>query len=241
MKRLELVPKTSDPAWQLACDEAMLEWSEMRPAGELLRLWEPAQNFVVLGVGNRAATEADLAACQTLGIPVLRRCSGGGAVLQAPGCLNISLILRIPEGEEPLDAQTTHQRVLTRHKEALDALLGESVDVQGTSDLVMNSLKFSGNAQRRKRRCVLYHGTFLFEIDLNLMEKVLRLPSRQPAYRQERPHRAFLTKLPPFKEQLRGKLVHLWEAHEALTDFPTAPIDGLVEQKYSRPEWNLKL
>src|SRR5882757_3547838 len=81
----------------LACDEAFLDHCEAGLSGELLRFWEPTQHFVVLGYANHANTEADLPFCAAHSIPVLRRCSGGGTVLQGPGCLSYSLILRIDE------------------------------------------------------------------------------------------------------------------------------------------------
>ena len=59
----------------------------------MLRFWEPNKPFVVVGYANQAAREVDLEACRKLGIPVFRRCTGGGTVLQGPGCLNYSLDL----------------------------------------------------------------------------------------------------------------------------------------------------
>src|SRR5215831_6230774 len=76
------------PAENLACDEALLDACERNGSGEVLRFWEPHGYFVVVGYGNSIATEVNLAACEAERIPVLRRCSGGGTVLQGPGCLN---------------------------------------------------------------------------------------------------------------------------------------------------------
>src|SRR5438067_1520295 len=88
----------STPAENLACDEVLLQLAEQNGAGdEVLRVWEPMQYFVVVGYANRVATEVDIRFCQTNSIPVLRRCSGGGTVLQGPGCVNYSLVLRISE------------------------------------------------------------------------------------------------------------------------------------------------
>ena len=76
----------STPAENLACDEALLQLAEEDgAAGEILRVWEPMQYFVVVGYANRVATEVNLPFCQDNGVPVLRRCTGGGTVLQGPG------------------------------------------------------------------------------------------------------------------------------------------------------------
>ena len=46
----------------------------------------------------------------------------------------------------------------------LNAVMGAGVEVQGHTDLAINSLKFSGNSQRRKERFLLFHGVFLAEL-----------------------------------------------------------------------------
>ena len=93
MKYLDRTLRT--PQENLAADEALLDWCEEESADEILRFWEPRQHFVVLGYSNRTRTEVNLDSCKKLDVPVLRRCSGGGTVLQGPGCLNYALLLRI--------------------------------------------------------------------------------------------------------------------------------------------------
>src|SRR5882724_10843203 len=95
MKLLDLT--LASPAENLACDEVLLDRSENGAGKEVLRFWEPRDYFVVVGYANKLATEVHVPACEARGIPVLRRCSGGGAVLQGPGCLNYTLILRITD------------------------------------------------------------------------------------------------------------------------------------------------
>ena len=70
------------PEENLACDEALLDLCEEGFANEVLRFWEPSQYFVVVGYANRVAHEVHEAYCEFSGIPILRRCTGGGAVLQ---------------------------------------------------------------------------------------------------------------------------------------------------------------
>ena len=93
MKLLDLT--LPSPAENLACDEMLLDAAEAGDGGEILRFWEPREHFVVVGYANKVATEVNVAACEARGIPVLRRCSGGGTVVQGPGCLNYTLVLRI--------------------------------------------------------------------------------------------------------------------------------------------------
>jgi lipoate---protein ligase len=168
------------PEENLACDEVLLDLCEAGECDELLRLWELPRYFVVLGYGNKAATEVNLPFCRKFTIPVLRRCTGGGAVLQGPGVLNYSLILRIADGGPFHSIPATNRFILERHRDVLAPLLLAPVEWRGQSDLAIGGLKFAGNAQRRHRRCLLFHGSFL----LHLEDSAPALPpaglSRQP-------------------------------------------------------------
>src|SRR5437016_2304978 len=122
----------STPAENLACDEALLQLAEEDgAAGEVLRIWEPVQYFVVVGYANRVTTEVNLPFCQTTTIPVLRRCTGGGTVLQGPGCLNYSLILRITESDPLQSIVATNNFILKQHQVALSELLQAPIELLG--------------------------------------------------------------------------------------------------------------
>ncbi|HZQ47203.1 MAG TPA: lipoate--protein ligase family protein [Verrucomicrobiae bacterium] len=238
MKYIDLT--LPSPAANLACDEALLDHCEAGLEDELLRFWEPQEPFVVVGYANQASREVDLEACQANKIGVFRRCTGGGTVVQGPGILNYSLILRIPESG-PLQSITgTNTHILQRHQSALAPLLKVPVHIQGHTDLAVQNLKFSGNAQRRKRKFLIFHGTFLLKADIPLIEKLLRMPSKQPDYRQNRTHRQFLMNLEMAPELLKSALRQAWQAHELFPDLPVEKIHGLAQQKYSTTEWNLK-
>jgi len=238
MKHCDLTLAT--PEENVACDEALLDMCEEVDALEVLRFWQPAQYFVVLGYADRAHSEVNLEFCRQNTIPVLRRCTGGGTVLQGPGCFNYSLVLRI-EGSTPLQSITaTNDYVLRRHKEALAALLRAPVEQQGHTDLAIGGLKFSGNAQRRRRNCFLFHGSFLLHLDLGLLEKALPLPARQPQYRLNRSHRDFLMNLKTPPHLLRLALQKAWVADTPLAPIPFERISSLAREKYGRDEWNLK-
>src|SRR3974377_1392336 len=111
------------PEENLACDEVLLDLCEAGDSDEILRLWALPQYFVVLGYANKASTEVNLAFCRQLTIPVLRRCTGGGTVLQGPGVFNYSLILRIDDSGPCRSIPATNKFILERHRDALDKLV----------------------------------------------------------------------------------------------------------------------
>jgi lipoate---protein ligase len=238
MNHLDLTTPT--PAENLACDEALLDDSERRSSRGVLRFWESAIHFVVLGYANKVREEVDIEACRANDVPILRRCSGGGTVLQGPGCLNYSVILRIGDTPELQSITATNHFVMERNRQALASLLGKAVTIEGHTDLAWGGLKFSGNAQRRKRDWLLFHGTFLLRhFDRNLMEQVLLLPSRQPAYRQGRSHTKFVTQLNIASDIVKSALREAWDASTPAMNIPRERITQLVTEKYSREEWNL--
>ena len=238
MKYLDLT--FADPARNLACDEALLEWCEQEPMdGGLLRVWQPEKHFVVLGHSNRLAAEANLAACAAAAMPILRRASGGGAVVLGPGCLNYSLILDCQAHEIKNIASAFHY-VLERHRHLIETLTGQEIRIGGVSDLTVAGRKFSGNAQYRKSRHVLVHGTFLLNFELGLIQRCLLLPPKQPQYRQNRPHLDFVANLELSSGQLLTGLREVWQAHVECGPVPLSRVGWLARQRYETADWSNK-
>ena len=238
MKYLDLT--FPDAAQNLACDEALLELFEHARSGEeLLRIWQPDQYFVVLGHGNKWRDEIESSACTADAIPVLRRCSGGGTVMQGPGCLNYALILR-QDSFSGDSVQAAFDFVLDRHRRTVKALTAETVSVKGQSDLTLGERKFSGNAQYRKREYVLVHGTFLLHYDFSLIERYLTMPAKQPDYRRQRNHGNFLVNLEVDPAKLRAALRLEWSAEEDFSAIPGDRINRLMHERYLRAAWHEK-
>jgi lipoate-protein ligase A len=238
MKYLELT--CADPARDLACDEALLETFEAERCDDgLLRIWQPDRYFVVLGHSNRVNGEVNVAACTAGGVPILRRTSGGGAVVQGPGCLNYSLILDSAAHKVP-SIRSAFGYVLERHRQWIAELTHFAVSVAGVSDLTVDGRKFSGNAQYRKARYVLVHGTFLLAFELSLMDRYLFLPTRQPAYRENRPHVEFVSNLNVEGQVLRKCLRENWNADTDFNGLGSERIDTLVLQRYGKVDWSNK-
>jgi lipoate-protein ligase A len=204
----------------------------------MLRFWEPRQYFVVLGYANRVELEVNLAACREGNIGVYRRCSGGGTVLQGPGCLNYSLILDIGGHAALGTIASANRHIMERQRQALADVLGRRVSVEGITDLTLGGQKFCGNAQRRKRRALLFHGVFLLRFDISMMPKFLPMPTRKPDYRRDRPHDQFLTNLDAPASLIKSVLREAWSAG-GLCQTPPA-INAALAQKYAGEEWSMK-
>ena len=222
----------------LALDEALLEICD---AGgpEVLRTWESPHPFIVLGLSGNAEREVYREACRRDGIPILRRISGGGTVLQGPGCFNYALILRKDRDAHLSTIEGTHAYILNRMEMALKIFHPE-VHRAGLTDLAIYGHKISGNAHRRLHQALLFHGTILYDFDLTQMERYLRLPDRRPLYRGDRPHGLFVRNLKTDPESLKTGLQKVWEAAIPLSGWPEEGVNALLTQRYSLSSWNLR-
>jgi lipoate-protein ligase A len=194
------------------------------------------------------AAEVNVAACEARGIPVLRRCSGGGTVVQGPGCLNYTLVLRITADGPLHTIGIANQFIMRQNRAALQSLFPRTqtpdpkpqIAVRGHTDLTIGDRKFSGNSQRRRKHHLLFHGTFLLNFDLALVSELLPMPSKQPDYREHRAHTEFLVNLNMSVEKVKAALRLAWKAEEPLKGFPTEKIAALARDKYAMHEWNFK-
>jgi lipoate-protein ligase A len=223
-------------AENLALDEALLLEAEAGRGGEVLRVWEWSKHAVILGAGCRLAEDVDEIACQADGVPILRRASGGGTVLLGLGCLCYAVVLAYDRAPALREIRSSYAYVFERIQEQLADVL-PNVEHAGISDLALTGRKFSGNSQQRKQSFLLHHGTLLYQVDLSRVGRYLRMPSRQPDYRQGREHGAFLMNVPLDAGELKQRLRRAWEAWDDTLAWPEPIVAQLVAQKYTTVEW----
>jgi len=241
MKLLDLTLETA--AENLALDEALLELAEESNGNcEVLRFWQPARPFVVVGRSSKVAAEVNQEECHRLGLPILRRSSGGASIVTGPGCLMYAVVLSYCLRPSLRAISTSHQFVLETLVNALLPYVS-SVSCAGTSDLILESTgqKFSGNSVRCVRNHLLYHGTLLYDFPLELVSSCLRNPPRQPNYRRGRQHAEFVTNLKVDAAQLKKSIANAWDATVEFTCWPRQRTEELAGQKYRADAWNLRL
>jgi lipoate---protein ligase len=230
-------------AENLALDEALLQAADQKdnsraqPSTEVLRVWQSNEVAVVVGRSSRVADEVDLQQSQQLGIPVLRRCSGGASVVIGPGCLLYSLLIDLENKPSLRMLDEVHRHVMERMLKAIQPILS-SVTTDGTCDLVFNNRKFSGNSLKVGRNWTLYHGTILLEMNLSWLDRLLKHPPREPVYRHGRSHSEFVTNIGIDRVELTHALRRAWQAEEAMNNCPMELVPELVKNRYSQASWN---
>ena len=256
MQRFDISLPT--PAQNLAFDEALLECAEESAAnGEFLRLWESPQPMVVVGRSSHVKKEVNEQFCRQEGIPILRRSSGGAAVVTGPGCLMYALVLSYAVRPDVKDITRAHSFILKQLAMSLGPLLSHTgtITCAGTSDLAIErgaesgasdsplpaprfARKFSGNSLRMKRTHLLYHGTLLYAFDLSLIEKCLRMPPRQPDYRNARPHGDFVMNVPATRQELMEAVVAAFPMASEPIGFSQSRVEQLVAERFGNDRWN---
>ncbi len=231
---------TSTPEEAIALDELLLMKAETGQIGETLRIWSAPGYFVVVGRAKKAAEDCFLDECRREGIGIIRRISGGGTVLQGPGCLNYSAVLSYGRDKRYRDIRCSYRQIL---EDVSGAFKTKGLDVEffPISDLALNGRKISGNAQARKRRYFLHHGSFLFDFDIGKISRFLRHPGSEPEYRRRRPHEDFLANIPIGAKELEKvikaafpPLSGAWKPGRKDVE----DLDNMIRRKFSLDAWN---
>ncbi|MGA3285505.1 MAG: hypothetical protein ABSD57_13745 [Verrucomicrobiota bacterium] len=72
------------------------------------------------------------------------------------------------------------------------------------------------------------------------MSEVLRMPLKQPDYRENRAHAVFLTNLNVPAETVKAALQKAWNAGLPMESPPLEKAAALARDKYATPKWNQK-
>jgi lipoate-protein ligase A len=181
-------PARLDPESAVRYDESLLEDVQVGRRGAVVRVWTNDW-CVVLGRNNKPDEWVNESALAADCVPLVRRDSGGGAVIHHPGNVNFSLVAprAILGGIAPKNAMSVFLAVVIR---ALAHCNIEAVHT-GISDLSVDGRKISGNAERFKTNAVLHHGTLLLASEIERMERYLKTPPNRPGV----PHREFVAGL----------------------------------------------
>ena len=194
-------------------DKMLLESAEAGLSGEAIRFWEAEKFFIVLGKISKLQEDVNIEAARKDNIEIVRRISGGGTVIQGPGCLNYSFIFSYQRNPLFKDIRKSYSIILNKICDSLKNLDIEA-RFEPISDITFYGKKFSGNAQSRKKRYMLHHGTILYDFPLKMVERYLKIPKEQPQYRKGRAHGDFLTNIKADPREIKDKIAQAFAGTE---------------------------
>ena len=162
------------PSLNLALDEVLTRRVGAGARPPTLRFWAWAAPAVIIGRFQSVRNEVDEAAARELGVGVVRRISGGGAMFVEPGS-TITYSLYLPEAfVEGLSFPDSYAACDSWVVEALREL-GVDAWYAPLNDIASAEGKIGGAAQARRAGAVLHHTTVSYEMAADRMLRVLRI------------------------------------------------------------------
>ena len=243
-----------DAASNMALDEALLVMHEAGATLPTLRVYGWCQPTLSLGYAQNAHQEVDLAACHAQGVAVVRRPTGGRAVLHDQE-VTYSVVMPLALEDGPHTITEHYRRIGMALAAALQAL-GLPVhlarpQVRATPtrapaspacfaalsryELSVAGKKMVGSAQKRAQRALLQHGSIPLWMDRQRLFQCLRVP---PEHRAALVQAAYSTM--GAVNEVAARPVSLAALHAALRQgFRTTFGVELIDMPISPEEWRL--
>lgn len=233
--------------WNMACDEAMLEYVQ-ETGTPVLRLYGWRPSCVSLGYFQSLEKQVDEKACRDAGVDIVRRITGGGTVYHKDE-LTYTIILPEDSPHVSEDILETY-RTLTRPLISALKKIGVRASFTPLNDLTAGDKKISGNAQTRRKHCVLQHGTILLDVDAREMFSLLKVESEKMREKMAETVQNLVTSVKDetgdkhslgdveeaFAESYR-KTLGLNYLNEDLNEKELEKITCLAHEKYGQKNW----
>ena len=231
-------------------DEALLEGVRRGVSPPTLRLYAFTPSAVTMGRFQRAAEVVDLELADKLGVPVVRRITGGGAVYHDEfGEVTYSVMA--PVDLFPGSILDSYRKICAGLVRAISSL-GLEAEFVPVNDVVVGGKKISGSAQVRRGTALLQHGTLMYATDLDTLADLLRVPREKLAAHGVASIRERVTTL---SIEL-GRQVSRAEVEEAMisgfsealgveleegepSEWELAEAERIARERYRSPDWNL--
>lgn len=132
--------------------------------------WNPSA--VAIGIFQKIHEACNVEECEKLGVDIVRRMTGGGSVyLDSENCFTYSVIA--PSSILPKNISRCYRIICSKVVEALNEL-GIPASYKPTNDVLIGNRKVSGTVMTWKGNSVMVGGTMLMDLDLEIMERVLK-------------------------------------------------------------------
>ncbi|WP_019790838.1 lipoate--protein ligase [Streptococcus sobrinus] len=235
-----IVNHSHNPAYNVALEA--YAFRELVDEDELFILWinDPA---IIIGRHQNAIQEINKEYTDAHGIRVVRRLSGGGAVYHDLNNLNYTIISNKSD-EGAFDFKTFSQPVIKTL-----ANLGVKAEFSGRNDLEIAGKKICGNAQAYYKGRMMHHGCLLFNVDMSVLAKALKVSKDKIESKGVKSVRArvtnILSQLPQkisveeFSDKILDKMKELYPdmTEYVLNEADLARIDQLYKEQFNTWDW----
>jgi len=162
------------------------------PKEYTFKIWQPDKLYVVLGRSNDAEGSLVMENIIKDNITVLKRPSGGEAVILSPAMLVFSAKIRF---ERDMNTKQIFNRINANLINRLSALGIKDLHSRGISDLSIGARKILGSSMYLNKETIFYHAVLNISEEVSLISRYLSHPKREPDYRKGRGHTEFVTSI----------------------------------------------
>lgn len=237
------------PQRHMALDQVLLDEVNAGIRPPTLRFWDWASPAVVIGTFQSVRNEVDTTTAANLGVQIVRRITGGGAMFVEPGnSITYSVYapkslvagMSFSEGYEAMDAFV------------LAALsdLGIKAWYEPLNDIASEIGKLAGAAQAHRENAILHHVTMSYNIDVGKLVQVLRIGKEKLS---DKGTKSAVKRVDALRRQtglerdeIIASMTNTFKRRHGLkkVDFDASvwnKVDKLVDEKFSTDEWLYKV
>jgi len=157
-----------------------------------MKFWIPSETMVVIGNGSNPEKEIIEETIKSDRIPVVRRGTGGCAVVLSSGMAIVSFAVYSEAQKDSGEYFRIFNSIIIQ---ALEDMGVENLSHRGRSDIAIDERKIAGTAIYRNKNAVFYHAVLNLSGDGEQLDRYLKHPPREPDYRNNRKHSEFVTSL----------------------------------------------
>ena len=236
-----IINDSNETAYNIALEE--FAFKKMLDEDMIFLLWINKPSIIV-GRHQNTIEEINRDYVRENGIEVVRRISGGGAVYHDYNNLNYTIISKENE-DRAFDFKSFSVPVIKTLEE-----LGVKAEFTGRNDLEIDGKKICGNAQAYINGRIMHHGCLLFDVDLSVLAKALKVSKDKIESKGVKSVRARVTNIVdelPEKitvEEFKNLLLDYMKreypemTEYKLTEEDIAEINKAKEEKFGNWDWN---
>jgi lipoate---protein ligase len=146
----------------------------------------PPKKQIVLGISNKIEELVDIDKAKKDKIEIIRRFSGGGAIIVDQNSLFVSFIV-----SKNILPFSFPEEIFKWSEELYKKVFSTPHFSLKENDYLLRDKKCGGNAQYIKKERWLHHSSFLWDYEIENMD-YLKMPPTMPSYRKNRVHQEFL-------------------------------------------------
>ena len=164
-------------AKNMAIDRAVLVANSLGKVPPTVRFYQWNPPAISIGYFQSLEDEVDIINCRNLGVDYVRRITGGGAVFHENE-LTYSIVISESHKKIPKNIMESYGRICGAVVKGLSNIGIES-EYKPINDIIASGRKISGNAQTRKMKTVLQHGTIIMDVNVEKMFSLLKVPDEK--------------------------------------------------------------